>query len=172
MLESHGCCLVDCLSYCLSDYTPIKFSGPIMKTLAYNHTQDNHSDNISWIRTRAIKIVNVFEMEFRTEKDIWCNLKLSFVFSSRCTLVSIFKIRFEQFTLTDSLKYWIKKILDTYDLIISTIVKCTATLWGPAPRHHVPHHLPHYLPHHLLTSRPQAWESSTLHTDSDWHVID
>ena len=31
---------------------------------------DNHSDNISGIRTRAIELVNVFEMEFRWEKDI------------------------------------------------------------------------------------------------------
>jgi hypothetical protein len=44
--------------------------GPIIKTLAYNHTQDNHSDTISGIRTPAIEIVNVFEMEFRWEKDI------------------------------------------------------------------------------------------------------
>jgi hypothetical protein len=33
-----------------------------------NH-QDNHLDNISGIRTRAIEIVSVFEMEFRSEKD-------------------------------------------------------------------------------------------------------
>ena len=30
----------------------------------------NHLDNISGIRTRAIEIVSVFEMEFRSEKDI------------------------------------------------------------------------------------------------------
>ena len=46
----------------------MKFSGPIIKTLACNHTQDNHSDNISGIQTQAIEIVKVFEMEFRSEK--------------------------------------------------------------------------------------------------------
>jgi hypothetical protein len=30
----------------------------------------NHLDNISGIRTRAVEIVSVFEMEFRSEKDI------------------------------------------------------------------------------------------------------
>ena len=39
---------------------------PISSILAYNHTQDN----ISEIRTRAIEIVNVFEMDFRWKKDI------------------------------------------------------------------------------------------------------
>ena len=34
-----------------------------------NH-EYNHLDNISGIRTRAIEIVNVFEMEFRWEKDM------------------------------------------------------------------------------------------------------
>ena len=38
---------------------------PISSTLAYNHIQENHLDNISGIRTRAVEIVNVFEMEFR-----------------------------------------------------------------------------------------------------------
>ena len=33
-------------------------------------TQDNQSDNKSGIRTHAIEIVNVFEMEFHWEKDI------------------------------------------------------------------------------------------------------
>jgi hypothetical protein len=42
----------------------------ISSILAYNHTQGNHLDNIGGIRTRAIEIVNVFEMEFRWEKDI------------------------------------------------------------------------------------------------------
>ena len=46
---------------------------PISSILAYNHTQDNHLDSISGIRTRAIEIVNVFEMEFRWEKDIVSN---------------------------------------------------------------------------------------------------
>jgi hypothetical protein len=68
--ESHRCCLSDCRSDCLSDYTPIKFSGSIIKTLAYNHIEYNHLDNISGIRTRAIKIVSVFEIEFRSEKDM------------------------------------------------------------------------------------------------------
>jgi hypothetical protein len=35
-----------------------------------HHTQDNHGDNISGIRTRAIEIANVFEMEFRWEKGM------------------------------------------------------------------------------------------------------
>ena len=44
----------------------------ISSTLAYNHTQDNYSDNISRIRTRAIEIVNVLEMEFGwLKKDIF-----------------------------------------------------------------------------------------------------
>jgi hypothetical protein len=43
---------------------------PISSILAYNHSQDNHLDNISRIRTRGIEIVNVFEMEFRCEKNI------------------------------------------------------------------------------------------------------
>jgi hypothetical protein len=34
---------------------------PILSTLAYNHTQDNHLDKISWIRTRAIEIVSIFK---------------------------------------------------------------------------------------------------------------
>jgi hypothetical protein len=33
------------------------------------YTPDNHLDNISVIRTRAIEIVNIFEMEFRWEKE-------------------------------------------------------------------------------------------------------
>jgi hypothetical protein len=40
VFESQWCC--DCLSDCLSDYTPIKFSGPIIKALAYNNPQYNH----------------------------------------------------------------------------------------------------------------------------------
>jgi hypothetical protein len=43
----------------------------ISSILAYNHNQDNHLDSISGIRTGAIEIVNVFEMEFHWEKDIW-----------------------------------------------------------------------------------------------------
>ena len=42
----------------------------ISSILAFNHTQDNHLENISGIRTRAIEIVNVFEMVFCWEKDI------------------------------------------------------------------------------------------------------
>jgi hypothetical protein len=34
-----------------------------------NHSS-NHLYNISEIRTRAIELVNVFEMEFRWEKDM------------------------------------------------------------------------------------------------------
>ena len=40
-----------------------------------NHSS-NHLDNISGIRTRAIEIVSVVEMEFRSEKDIKnCSVK-------------------------------------------------------------------------------------------------
>ena len=38
-----------------------------------NHSSDdqgNHLENMSEIRTRAIQIVSVCEMEFRSEKDI------------------------------------------------------------------------------------------------------
>ena len=50
---------------------------PISSILAYNRNQDNHLDNIGGIRTRAIEIVNVFEMKFRWEKDIlWKNLRV------------------------------------------------------------------------------------------------
>jgi hypothetical protein len=85
-LISNRHCLSDCLSNCLSDYTPIKFSGPIIKTLAYNHTQDNHSDNISGIR--AIEIVNVFEMEFRWEKGYKLVFKHNFYIDNNA-LVSL-----------------------------------------------------------------------------------
>jgi hypothetical protein len=40
----------------------------LSSTLTFNHTQDNQSDNISGIRTRAMEIVNVFNMEFRWKK--------------------------------------------------------------------------------------------------------
>ena len=60
---------------------------PISSTLAYNHTQDNHSDNLSGIRTRAIEIVNVFEMEFRWEKDIL----LLLYYNSFCRKKSYYK---------------------------------------------------------------------------------
>ena len=43
---------------------------PISSTLAYNHTQDNHEDDISEIRTRAIEIVSIFKMNLGWEKDI------------------------------------------------------------------------------------------------------
>jgi hypothetical protein len=46
--------------------------GPLHLSVC-NHSsnyQVNHTDNISGIRTRAIEIVNVFEMEFRWAKFI------------------------------------------------------------------------------------------------------
>ena len=42
----------------------------ILSTLAYNNTQDNHLDNISGIRTRAIEIVSIFKMDLGWEKDM------------------------------------------------------------------------------------------------------
>ena len=52
-----------------SESIPIPFHPNPFYNPAYNHTQDNHLDNIIGIRTRAIELVNVFEMEFRWEKD-------------------------------------------------------------------------------------------------------
>jgi hypothetical protein len=50
------------------------FAVPISSNFAYNHTLDNHYDNISWIRTRATKIVSIFEMNLGWEKDMCQNV--------------------------------------------------------------------------------------------------
>jgi hypothetical protein len=42
-----------------------------------NHPS-NHLDNISGIRTRVVEIVSVFEMGFRSEKDIWATFSWKF----------------------------------------------------------------------------------------------
>ena len=50
-----------------------------------NHSS-NHLDNVSEIRTRAIEIVNVFEMEFRLEKDIGQKFPTIFLFPTKLYL--------------------------------------------------------------------------------------
>ena len=53
----------------MSDYAPINFDGPNIKHPVYNHTQDNHLDNISGIRTRAIEKESIFKMDLGWEND-------------------------------------------------------------------------------------------------------
>ena len=51
------------------DIGTTKFNRCVI-TQAIKTLKDNHLDNISGIRTRAVEILNVFEMKFRWEKDI------------------------------------------------------------------------------------------------------
>ena len=56
--------------YSFSDYAPINVNIP-----------DNHLDNISGIRTRAIEIILIFKIHFGWEKNIHQNIAITWSLS-------------------------------------------------------------------------------------------